>query len=113
EASTQDVEHAAFLERVHISDGDEKEQKQLGIVLDNKLGEPGYLFGLAGLCVTYRDEDPDQAGGDDHGLGFSHRGRFLEDHEDIGEDENEEREKAGPVSAEIDWDHRRRSRMET
>ncbi len=64
------------------------------------------LFSLAdepGLGVLIRDQRPNDPGGEDHRLGFAHRGVFLGHDQKVGKNEYCERENPAPVRCQVEW----------
>jgi hypothetical protein len=48
------------------------------------------------------DDAPDQAGGDDHRLGLAQVGELFRHHQQVSEDEQPDREVAGPVIGQVE-----------
>ena len=102
ESGPQHVEDAPLLHRVHIRDRHHEEQHQLAIVEDHMLGGGFERGTLPVHGIDDAEQRPDEASRQHDGLRLAQLNDFLDGHESVGSEEDQERQKADGMLRQID-----------
>jgi hypothetical protein len=102
ELCSKRVEDAPLLHRVHVRDGHDQEQHQLAVVLDHMLCGGLERRALAIHGIGNAEQRPDEARGQHDRLRFAQLNGLLDDHEPVGDEEDQERQVADRVPRQVD-----------
>ena len=99
---TQGIEHQPVFHGIDIGHGHQQEQHELGVFQQiaprRLLGGVGHAMNTVFQC----DHAPDDAGGQDHRLGFTQLGEFLGHDQGIGGNKDEQGEIAYAGAGEVE-----------
>ncbi len=101
EFTSEHIENAAFFKRVDVGDGNHEEQKEFAIFQYRVLCRGIERIVMPRTGVGDTDEHPDDPAGQQHRLGFAHVDDFFEDHQHVGENENDECNEAERMIGEL------------
>ena len=95
-------EDAPLLHRVHVGDRHDEEQHQLAIVEDHVLGGGFERGTLAMRGVDDAEQRPDEARRQHDGFRLAQLNDFLDGHESVGDEEDQERQIADGMLRQVD-----------